>query len=136
MLLRSVAEMGGVMHVRRFEQTDPPCQQNSEDERDTEPHSIVRVELHLGKQIAERDADENPSRGRQRSTYQRMLISSQMIHSQHKREGPQRAHQRKAEVDQILRRLRPATGGHQTGNRHGIERFVQHDRQEDSESKQ
>ena len=47
------------MHVTVFEEADRIRQKDSHQQSKRQPQSIVRMELHFGQQIAERDADEH-----------------------------------------------------------------------------
>ena len=122
------------VRMARLQKSNSPRQDDSRDQREGKSQPIVRMELHLGQQIAQRNADENSGGRSQRSADDQVLILAQMIDPQNKGERTEWAHQRDPQVDEISRGFLPAARRHQTGNRKGIERLVQQNRQKDAKS--
>ena len=91
-----------VVSMLGFEKPDTPRQRDAQQQSERQLDSVVCVKLHLGQQVAGRDADENAGGKGQRAAYHKtMVVVSQSAEAEIKDDRSQRTHQGERRVDHL-----------------------------------
>lgn len=88
------------MHVSMLQVSNEERGQDPDEERGGEPQPVVRMELHFRQEIAERNAQENPSRKRERRGKQDVLVDN-VLNAEIERGRAERTHQRVTDIGQV-----------------------------------
>ena len=118
------------VRVLGFDQADGEGEGDADQEGGRQFDAVVVVELDLGQNVRQRDAQEHAGRKPERTADRNVLACPQLARAEIEQQRTRRTDQREQQIHDVARSRTPMPHRHHGRDRQRIERLVEQDRQE------